>query len=167
MARVPLSHFLANRRPRRALVIVHLSSLDSLAWSQGDVAAEALAARLASAVRRHPGPVVVLDQGWAQPSPARRLVAAALDARADVTRLRFDEDTAPWGPFLTRLARSLRRLGVGSVRLGGLWWDEASARSGDAVTGCATTVYRALREGGFRVTADRTLLAIPDEAAPG
>ena len=61
---------------RTALVIVHLSTIDSYAWSVGEDKAAKLAERITAAVRRHRGPVYVVDQFW--DGPLRDQVAAAI-----------------------------------------------------------------------------------------
>ena len=52
---------------KTALVIVHLSSVDSYADQIGQEAGERLARSIVDAVRKHRGPVYIIDQGWDGP----------------------------------------------------------------------------------------------------
>lgn len=123
-----------------ALIVMHLSSLDSLQW-QDPHEAEALAERLANAVRTHVGPVIVVDQAWSLKrgeSDARAEFLRATEA-VPVVRMRFDEETAAWGPFLARLVKKLEQLKVTNVTVAGLWYDPQHK------SGCATEVYLHLK----------------------
>lgn len=99
---------MAKRKPARrgneALVLVHLSSMDSLAASDvSDPENRDLPERLASSlgdsicydVERHPGPVYVVDQAWSpdhRESYQRREVLKCLEQkRPDVKWILFDE----------------------------------------------------------------------------
>lgn len=119
-----------------ALVIVHLSSLDSYAEQVGERAGAQLANRIVAAIREHDGPVYIIDQAW--DGPLRDHVA---DATRDVavTWMQFDEDVSDWNVFLPKLRRRLQRDRVDRVVIGGVWYDPELAE------GCATTVYLFLR----------------------
>lgn len=115
-----------------ALVIVHVSSVDSYADQIGQAAGERLARSIIDAVRKHHGPVYIIDQGWG--GPLENTIKSAV-ADVPVTWMRFDEDVDDWDTFLPKLKRRLSRQGVGRVVIGGVWYDPALE------TGCATTVY--------------------------
>lgn len=119
-------------RMRTALVIVHLSTIDSYAWTIGEDKARQLADRIVAAVRKHRGPVYVIDQFW--DGDLRDYVAAAI-AEVPVKWIKFDEDVSDWNKFLPSLKRRLSRDGVTDVVLGGVWYDP------ELKEGCATTVY--------------------------
>ena len=117
---------------RTALVIVHLSTIDSYAWNIGEDKARQLAERIVSAVRKHRGPVYIIDQFW--DGELRNDVALAI-ADVPVKWIKFDEDLSDWKRFLPSLKRRLSRDGVTAVILGGAWYDPKLKE------GCATTVY--------------------------
>jgi hypothetical protein len=114
-----------------ALVIVHLSSVDSYAWQVGQEAGERLARSIVEAVNKHRGPVYIVDQGW--DGPLQDAIKQAIVV--PVTWMRFDEDVQEWDTFLPRLRNRLKRDGVTRAVIGGVWYDPALK------TGCATTVY--------------------------
>jgi len=117
---------------RKALVIVHLSTIDSYAWHVGEEKAKQLAERIIHAVRKHHGPVYIVDQFW--DGPLRdQIVAAVSDVPAKW--IKFDEDVGDWNRFLPSLKRQLTRDRVTGVVIGGVWFDPALKE------GCATKVY--------------------------
>ena len=117
---------------RKALVIVHLSTIDSYAWNVGEEKAKALAERLIHAIRTHRGPVYIVDQFW--DGPLREGIATAV---SDVPAkwIEFDEDVGDWKRFLPALKRRLARDHVTDVVIGGVWFDPKLKE------GCATEVY--------------------------
>jgi len=115
-----------------ALVVVHLSSVDSYAWQVGQEAGERLARSIVEAVRKHRGPVYIVDQGW--DGPLESTIKRAI-ADVPVTWMRFDEEVQEWDEFLPRLKRRLTRDGVTRAVVGGVWYDPTLE------TGCATRVY--------------------------
>ena len=117
---------------RTALVIVHLSTIDSYAWNIGEEKARQLADRLVSAIRKHRGPVYIIDQFW--DGPLRSHIVAAV-AEIPAKWIEFDEDVGDWKRFLPSLKRRLSRDKVTDVVVGGVWFDPTLA------TGCATEVY--------------------------
>jgi hypothetical protein len=117
---------------RTALVIVHLSTIDSYAWTVGEEKAKQLATRIIQAIRRHRGPVYVVDQFW--DGPLRNEVAAAV-ADIPIVWIEFDEDVGDWKRFLPSLKRRLKRDRVTNVVVGGVWYDPKLEE------GCATEVY--------------------------
>ena len=117
---------------RRALVIVHLSTIDSYAWTVGEEKAEQLAERIIRAIRKHRGPVYIIDQFWE--GPLRDRISAEI---SDIPAqwIEFDEDVGDWKRFLPSLKRRLTRDRVTSVVIGGVWFDPKLKE------GCATEVY--------------------------
>ena len=115
-----------------ALVIVHVSSVDSYAYQIGQEAGERLARSIIDAVRKHRGPVYIVDQGW--DGPLENTIKRAV-VTVPVTWMRFDEDVHDWDKFLPRLMSRLTRDRVGRVVIGGVWYDPTLE------TGCATAVY--------------------------
>ncbi len=120
------------RSMRTALVIVHLSTIDSYAWTIGEANARQLADRIVSAVRKHKGPVYIVDQFW--DGPLRDHIVAAI-ADVPVKWIRFDEDVESWDRFLPSLKRKLARDKVTNAVIGGVWFDPTLKE------GCATEVY--------------------------
>lgn len=127
---------------KTALVIVHLSSLDSFTADQGMDEGDQLAFNLADAIVYHDGPVIIVDQGWEsefrQSRPRKRLLSL-IQGRKGIIWIKFDEDTEDWEPFLEKLYRRLVKLRVKKVIVGGIWYDPKLK------SGCATTVYLYLR----------------------
>jgi hypothetical protein len=117
---------------RRALVIVHLSTIDSYAWTIGEEKAAQLADRIIRAVRKHRGPIYIIDQFWE--GPLRDRIAAEI---SDIPAqwIEFDEDVGDWKQFLPSLKRRLTRDRVTNVVIGGVWFDPKLKG------GCATEVY--------------------------
>lgn len=125
----------------QALVIVHLSSLDSYTAQVGRDKGEDLGWALTEAILDHKGPVVIVDQGWEtgyRESRPREALLEAIKKRLDITWLEFDEALSDWEPFLKKLARTLTELGVASAVVGGIWY-HPSLKSG-----CVSHVYRHL-----------------------
>lgn len=117
---------------RKALVIVHLSTIDSYSWTVGEEKATQLAERIIRTIRKHRGPVYIIDQFWDGPLRSQ-IVAAISDVPA--TWIEFDEDVGDWKRFLPSLKRRLTRDRVTSVVIGGVWFDPKLKE------GCATEVY--------------------------
>lgn len=138
---------------KHALVVMHLSSLDTLQW-QNPPEADVLSERLATAVKTHGGPVIVVDQAWSLKRGESDARAAFLRATETfpVVRIRFDEEKAEWGPFLARLDKKLTSLGVTHVTVAGLWYDPKHK------SGCATEVYLHLKS-RFETRVDPDLVA--------
>jgi len=117
---------------RTALVIVHLSTIDSYAWTVGEAKAKPLAERIIRAIRKHRGPVYIVDQFWDGPL-REQIVVAVADVPAKW--IEFDEDISDWKRFLPSLKRRLTRDRVTNVIIGGVWFDPKLKE------GCATEVY--------------------------
>lgn len=140
------------RSPRTALVIVHLSSLDSYAYHVGKRAAKHLARTIIRTVNNHHGPVFIVDQGW--DGPLSRMINRAVNAPA--VWIRFDEDEDDWTEFLTDLRQRLVRDHVKHAIVGGVWYDPSLKE------GCATRVYLDLRE-MLPTTVDSALVGCLDD----
>lgn len=148
--------------PANALVIMHLSSLDTLEW-EDPREADALADRLIHAVQTHDGPVFVVDQGWpltktGTTSARRRFTAATKQSGKTINRLVFDEETSSWNAFLPKIIRQLNLAGVTSVDVAGLWYRH------DLTSGCATTLYLALKK-RFKARVREDLVACESDDA--
>lgn len=149
-----------------ALVIVHLSSLDSYAdleHSKTDDYENAydLAFRMAKAVLEHKGPVFIVDQAWLfvgrESRPRTRfLEEIEMPEEAyekdlpekgfyqqrkprNISWILFDEQDTSWEDFFAILDQQLAKAGVESVVLGGLFGDD---RGG----GCVSHTYQHLKE---------------------
>lgn len=135
------------RKGKRALVLVHVSSLDAFAdyfkledptFSQ----AWALSDRMARAAIAHDGPVVIVDQDWPHlgehSEPRRAFEDKVARSGRPITRMHFDEEEEDWTPFLRRLRRTLKDAGITRVILGGVWFDPSEA------SGCVTATYKYL-----------------------
>jgi hypothetical protein len=128
-------------RPQ-ALVIVHLSSLDSYTDYAG-VEGEQLASRLTLAILEHQGPVIIVDQGWElgpRPSRPRAQLLREIAPRQDIVWIRFEEAEESWDDFFPKLYAALDDVDAGSAVIGGVWHDPSLH------TGCATFVYLNLRQ---------------------
>lgn len=131
-----------------ALIIVHLSSLDAYTALMHDVRGhfadgEQLGLELTKAILEHPGPVYIIDQGWdlgRRESRPREELLKAIKPRKDIRWISFDENISDWDDFLPYFRRRLRREGITSAILGGVWYEENSE------SGCVTQVLQDLRE---------------------
>lgn len=152
-----------------ALVIVHLSSLDSYtdleymaAGSRDD--SYDLAASLAEAVLKHKGPVFIVDQLWYFIGRESRPRGWFLDEIGvdqwmyeewqgsedllweqgapprKITWIRFDENEQEWDDFLKLLEKQLKASGATSVTIGGLFYCDKLE------TGCVTHTYQFLKD---------------------
>lgn len=152
---------------KEALVIIHLSSLDSytdleyMATGSRDDS-YALAFDLADAVLKHKGPVFVVDQLWRFIGRESRprgefLVEIGVDTETyegwpdsdglswkqkgphrDITWIRFDENEQEWGDFLSLLEKEIKDSGATKVTLAGLFYCDKLE------TGCVTHTYNFL-----------------------
>ena len=126
------------KKSKTALVIVHLSSLDSYTADAGPDAGDELGYNIAEAIVHHDGPVIIVDQGWSlgyRESRPRQEVLRRIKVRNGIIWMRFDEATDDWPPFLLYLKKRLEELMVGKVTVGGIWYDP------ELKSGCATEVY--------------------------
>lgn len=125
---------------KEALVIVHLSSLDSYTQQGREAGDESLGDLLADAlikeIREHKGPVYIVDQGWSvgrRESRPRMRVLNSL--RRKVTWMHFDEADQSWDDFDRDVVRRLKKDGVTSVVLAGVWFRK------DLSSGCVSEAY--------------------------
>lgn len=132
-------------RGNEALLIVHLSSLDSFSWHNGKRAAAELADALIGKVRTFDGLIVVMHQPWPLTvhTGPRLTVNAALAAASRVVWFAHDEERDDWTESMQRLGACMRGEQVTHVALGGF---EASA---DEAAGCVNEVRRQLEAQGF------------------
>lgn len=153
---------------KTALVLIHLSSLDSYAdfFSAEDpefTGAWDLSKRIADAAINHDGPLVIADQDWdysqIHSRPRYSLELAIARSGRKFTRIHFDEDESPWGPFLKKLKNTLERLGVDKVILGGVWFDP------DQKDGCVTETYQYLEQ-YFDTKVASDLVGVEQELEP-
>lgn len=123
-----------------AVVILHLSSLDSYAHAYGVDEAEALADRMRDVVLNHAGPVYIVDQRWplARPwsNPRNRFVQEVQLAR-EIEWILWNDSMKAWEDFLKGFARRLKDDGVRLVFMGGVWYDPGGS-SGCVVEGLNT-----------------------------
>lgn len=125
---------------KEALVIVHLSSLDSYTAQTSEAGDESMGDLLADAlieeIRNHKGPVYIIDQGWdlgrSESEPRMRVMNSL---RRKVTWIHFDEADQDWEDFERDVLPILKRDGVTSVALAGLWYRK------DLSSGCVTEAY--------------------------
>lgn len=109
----------------KALVIVHLSSLDAYAERAGLEKAFALAERLAEAILSWRGPVYVIDQRWPRGewSEPRLETVFEVQLQRDIEWIFFDEWREDWEESMKKFRATLIRDGIKEVFLGGVWYD--------------------------------------------
>ncbi len=147
---------------REALLVVHLSSLDSYTFEKGDAQGAWLAEEMESAIKAYPGLIVVTDQEWdligkCQP---RMVVVEALQSRARVIRFHHDEDTDEWDEAMQRLGHLLRGHGITHLILGGVW---ASADDAEDSEGCVNETCRQLEKQGFFCSINKTITGMIED----
>ncbi len=126
-----------------ALVVVHLSTLDSFTAQIGKDRGWELARNLADAIKTYSGQVLIVDQGWSlgyKESRPREWLLKEIEERTDIIWIDFDEDVHEWDDFLRELKEQLESLDVQEVLVAGMWYDPKLK------SGCATTVYMYLRQ---------------------
>lgn len=133
----------------KALVLVHLSSLDNYTDFSKDATgvydgAWRLAERIGKAAREFRGPVFIVDQNWEflgeKIDEPRRWLWGELEDIPDVTWMEFDEQFDYWEAFLPKLLIKLQRAGVTEVVMGGVWHDPTLE------SGCVTRTYLFLKK---------------------
>jgi hypothetical protein len=137
----------------KALLIIHLSSLDAYADRYGIDEAEALASRMRKAIMEHKGPVYIVDQRWPLVEPhsmPRFDLVNSVQLARDI-EWRHWEEWMEWEKFLKELRSEMRRAGVSEVVLGGVWYDPAGE------LGCVTESVPILKR-LFRVKVDRDIV---------
>jgi hypothetical protein len=142
----------------KALVIVHLSSLDAYAEKAGLEEAFALADRLKEAILGWDGPVYVIDQRWprgASSEPRWNLVTD-VQLRREIRWSHFRDDHDDWNLFMKHFRSELLRAGVKEVVLGGVWYYAGG--------GCVADIQQVLKR-NLRVTVDKDLVGCWPSAA--
>jgi len=131
---------------REALVIVHLSSLDAFTAEDSEEG-KLLGERLAMAILKHQGPIIIIDQGWEtgyRESRPREEILRQIEGRddlvANIAWIRFDEAEEDWDEFYPKLHQALEEAGATSAIIGGIWFNKSLS------SGCATAVYKNLRK---------------------
>ncbi len=141
-----------------ALVIVHLSSIDSYAWNVGDYEADDLADNLVFALEQTKDPIFVLDQRWPDPGPFRQRVYDQLGSMANAETIYNNSDEAgTWERDMDGFAALLRSRGITELTLGGCWYRK------DETSGCVTETKKLLTERGFECTVDEDIVGFEEE----
>lgn len=125
---------------KEALVIIHLSSLDSYTHTAKEAGDRSLGDLLADAliteIQNHRGPIYIVDQGWDPDRPESRPRLRVLNAlKKKVTWIHFDEAEQDWDEFENDVVRILNRDGVKDVVLAGVWLRK------DLSSGCVSEAY--------------------------
>lgn len=128
-----------------ALVIMHLSSLDSFSWERGLKKGTELAQRMIHAIESVDRPLYIVDQSWTLDEDnsyqlPRVLVSNAASEYEDVNHVYFDEERHSWKKFLRTFLQRLEDNGITKVVLGGVWFNP------NLKTGCVTTLYNYLKK---------------------
>lgn len=129
---------------KKALVIVHLSSLDAYADEFGIDKAAALVRRMKYTIKRHEGLVYVIDQGWPLSEPysiPRQAFMRTMELYPTIQWRTWDERGEPWEKFLERFKHQLQTAKVTEIVLGGIWFDPH-----EGVVGCVTETYDYLKK---------------------
>lgn len=146
--------------PKEALVLIHLSSLDSFTDMEREVTGDSelgfdLAFRIVRTIEKFKGPIFVGDQDWdfvgRESRPRARLMDGIeqLSKRGPrewtprITWVHFDEQEEGeegWRKFLAELDRWLKKNKITRVSLGGLFYED------EKYSGCVNTVFDHLIE---------------------
>lgn len=131
-----------------AFIIVHLSSLGSLAWQGGGEVSDDLLSSLSSEAHHASEldrKVIVIDQGWPGrvENRARREIK---EAAPGAIWVHHDEDEDGWDDFESSFPRLLREAGIRSAKIGGLWLD-----------GCVDHVSKIVSAAGVEAMVDGEL----------
>jgi len=139
---------------KEALLIVHLSSLDSFTWECGMEKGNALADQLILALRACTGPIVLIDPRWpllGSTSRPRSRVLEWVSAASRVVRFAHDEQIEGWERPMNQLGHLLRDLDVTHLRIGGVWATE------HGVHGCVNETMKQLTKQGFTCSMDPSI----------
>lgn len=139
---------------KEALLIVHLSSLDSYTWECGMEKGDALADQLILALRTCTGPIVLTDQRWpllGSTSRPRSRVLAWVRITSRVVWFAHDEESEGWERPMHQLGSLLRALNVTHLRIGGVWATE------HGLHGCVNQTMKQLTKQGFTCTMDPSI----------
>lgn len=144
----------------KALVIVHLSSLDAYAERNGLEAAGRLADRLRKAILEWKGPVYIIDQRWpiTKWSDPRWRLVNDIQLKRDIGWQHFDDSNDDWGIFMTHFRAQLIREGIKEVVLGGVWYYPGGE------SGCVSEIRDKFRR-YFKTTVDEDLVGCWSTAA--
>lgn len=144
----------------KALVIVHLSSLDAYAERAGLGKAKQLADRLKDAILKWKGPVYVIDQRWPlnKWSDPRWNLVQEVQLKRDIQWAHFDDSADDWGIFMRHFRTQLIREGVKEVTLGGVWYYPGGE------SGCVSEIQDVFRR-HFKVKVDEDLVGCWPAAA--
>lgn len=134
---------------KEALVLIHLSSLDSFADIEHSLTGSYentwdLAYRILDVIKNFDGPIFIGDQQWIplghESRPRQHLFREIENlGRKDITLVQFDEQNQSWDWFLPKLMAWLHRNRITKVSLGGLFW------APDLSEGCVTHTYKYLK----------------------
>lgn len=143
-----------------ALVIVHLSSLDAYAESEGLEKARELADRLREAILSWSGPVYIIDQRWpiGDFSDARWNLVNDVQLARDIGWTHFEDSWQDWDIFMKKFRSQLIRHGIKQVTLGGVWYDPRGEGGCVADLGRVFKLY-------FKVKVDKDLVGCWSAAA--
>lgn len=145
----------------KALLIVHLSSLDAFVWEHGDQEGHRLAEALRLAFSS-PGPLIITDQNYplvGKESRFRRQLLEMLQNREHVTWFAHDEERdEEWAAPMQQLGQVLRDKQLTHLRVGGF---EASE---DGTHGCVNETMRWLTQQGFHCSLDAALCSFAERA---
>lgn len=153
----------------KALILVHLSSLDNYAEFSFDVTgvydqAWRLAERIARAVDAFDGPIYIVDQNWIflgeKNDEPRQWLWSELADPPRATWIHFDEDYQDWDVFLPQFLRRLKKDKITEAVMGGVWHD-ASLK-----TGCVTHAYLYLKAHGIKAKVDKSLVGCETDYGP-
>ena len=145
---------------REALLLVHLSSLDSYTDEKGQAQGEWLGMELAQAIRTYPGPIFVTDQGWeyiGKHCQPRRFVEAALREHSCSVKFYHDETLHEWDAAMQELGELLRSYGISHLVIGGTW------ASSDNSEGCVNETRNLLEQQGFSCSIDETICGMIED----
>ncbi len=133
----------------KALVIVHLSSLDAYSEQAGLEKASALAEYLRYAILSWEGRVYIIDQRWpfSDLSEPRRNLVFDVQLKRDIRWTHFDEWRDDWEELMREFGSMLIRDGVREVVLGGVWYEPADG----AQAGAVADMLRILKKKHIRV----------------
>jgi len=153
----------------KALILVHLSSLDNYAEFSFDATgvydqAWRLAERIAKAAHEFAGPLYIVDQNWKflgeKNDEPRQWLWNELEVRPDAVWIHFDEDYQDWKVFLPKFLKRLKKDKITQAVMGGVWHDPSLK------VGCVTTTYLYLKMNGIKARVDRALVGCETDYGP-
>jgi len=143
----------------QALVLVHISSLDTLTWLTNEAQALERAQAMGGAVTAHAGPVIILDQSWPTTgdSAARQWFYTTVENHSSLQWFSHSEEHDGWTEPMARLAALIPEIGATEVRVGGLW------ATSDGSSGCVHEVCRHLEMNGIPATLEPAWCVFEEE----